>query len=1149
MQRPSNKDIPLFYIQEDMSSEDVNNNVNQSANQISIVKRNKKANRVTSIISNSSQASNKSSDSIALNSPIMTMKDQFNNRLDILKFPIESTHSYSYAHLSPNSLALRLNVLKRSLEILKDRPKLMNALSSVFELDTENISPPSNFYQRPFSLSNEDLSVARAKRNEAANSIESTASSPSSSFNGTNSTSQSPALSALFKPKVKRSDSLPVDQIFSLKPSKSKLNPEFHDQIFEDDLKDIVELLDQNDVNITKDKDFASTLHDLSLTQDENEHRLKYDLIRNRLLHALATPFVDTSVMTTSDKNNSLPSLRQVSSAALNILNNPTAPLNTNNRPFHSVSLGKHASPQSIFTIDYESPWQVKAANDLACLMFGVLKTMIRSLTLMDLIAPQFREFVSDRLARSAQGNPKFQAILPNTDIIFSGEVVAISRPGDQQYAWTSLWAKRKNNLIIFMFDQIPCDAFDIIISKPEQKNSLDFNITSIKEVAGNMVSQFDQPNLHLSTISDSINDFLHGEMTPQEADNYELSYSQSERLNTRRYFTLQMNDDQNIPCAITSSPLTMNPKNMEIKLKVHSLPYIAGMVVIDASNFNILSCNNAIARNLFGWSALDLTGKPIDLIINKFSSIFTIGIEDYNSKFPTVPGLVLPEHFFRKYNCVLETNHGTQSEIEDAYIKSNGLEAKHIDGHKIYVDIQLRVSALDTYVLWITYSRRATTRPSSDTRQEVSGKLWQQMNKPEYSRSRLISGDYHAGFVSLPSQLKLFDQHSSLVATTGEITRHNSTRRPNWKNNVKSTLLLMNNDNNTNDEAYGGHERQLSMTGSTTTEDSNLNSTTRSSFDTKISIISEDEDKLTSMLKFSEQEMLQEESDLIAKKAHECSHWPKAIGERRRNKKITEFDIVRDMGEGAYGKVVLAQHKHDSPYTVIIKCIDKERILVDTWVRDRDLGTIPSEIQIMSTLMREPHVNIMRIIDFFEDDKYYYLETPIFGDPPAIDLFDYIEVRKGMSEHQCQSIFKQIVLAVYHLHKHGIVHRDIKDENVIVDERGIIKLIDFGSAGYTKLGPFDVFVGTIDYASPEVLRGEKYEGKPQDIWALGILLYTMLYKENPFYNVDEIMEGDLNLPYIISESSMLLIKTILVRDIDSRPSITDIMEHHWLQN
>jgi len=93
------------------------------------------------------------------------------------------------------------------------------------------------------------------------------------------------------------------------------------------------------------------------------------------------------------------------------------------------------------------------------------------------------------------------------------------------------------------------------------------------------------------------------------------------------------------------------------------------------------------------------------------------------------------------------------------------------------------------------------------------------------------------------------------------------------------------------------------------------------------------------------------------------------------------------------------------------------------------------------------------------------------------------------------------------------------------------------------------VFVGTIDYASPEVLRGEKYDGRPQDVWALGILLYTMLYKENPFYNVDEIMEGDLRIPYTFSEKCTNLIRRILVRDIPSRPTVADIMDDEWLRS
>jgi len=83
-------------------------------------------------------------------------------------------------------------------------------------------------------------------------------------------------------------------------------------------------------------------------------------------------------------------------------------------------------------------------------------------------------------------------------------------------------------------------------------------------------------------------------------------------------------------------------------------------------------------------------------------------------------------------------------------------------------------------------------------------------------------------------------------------------------------------------------------------------------------------------------------------------------------------------------------------------------------------------------------------------------------------DLFDYIELRTNMTEAESQNIFRQVVDAIHHLHtKALVVHRDIKDENVVLDGEGRIKLIDFGSAAYIKNGPFDVFVGTIGGCEP----------------------------------------------------------------------------------
>ena len=85
-----------------------------------------------------------------------------------------------------------------------------------------------------------------------------------------------------------------------------------------------------------------------------------------------------------------------------------------------------------------------------------------------------------------------------------------------------------------------------------------------------------------------------------------------------------------------------------------------------------------------------------------------------------------------------------------------------------------------------------------------------------------------------------------------------------------------------------------------------------------------------------------------------------------------------------------------------------------------------------------------------------------------------------------------------------------------------------------------------IDYAAPEVLAGKSYRGKEQDVWALGILLYTIVYKENPFYSIDEIMDRDLRVPYVMSDDSIDLIRAMLDRDVDSRITIEKVLEHPW---
>lgn len=91
--------------------------------------------------------------------------------------------------------------------------------------------------------------------------------------------------------------------------------------------------------------------------------------------------------------------------------------------------------------------------------------------------------------------------------------------------------------------------------------------------------------------------------------------------------------------------------------------------------------------------------------------------------------------------------------------------------------------------------------------------------------------------------------------------------------------------------------------------------------------------------------------------------------------------------------------------------------------------------------------------------------------------------------------------------------------------------------------------MGTLDYAAPEILQGQTYSGKPQDVWALGILLFTLIYRENPFYDIDEIMSRELRIPFVLSNDSVDLIRKMLERDVEKRIDIHKVLAHPWLKN
>ncbi|KAF8078576.1 kinase-like protein [Lyophyllum atratum] len=276
----------------------------------------------------------------------------------------------------------------------------------------------------------------------------------------------------------------------------------------------------------------------------------------------------------------------------------------------------------------------------------------------------------------------------------------------------------------------------------------------------------------------------------------------------------------------------------------------------------------------------------------------------------------------------------------------------------------------------------------------------------------------------------------------------------------------------------------------------------------------------------------------------------------------ISDFVIEGEIGRGAYGLVKRAREVRADGSTgspLVIKQIIKSRILADCWKKHPKHGTIPIEIYVMSAisntsyilpplrpwdpsrlasttpqaLEHQPtsgaadgswveghvikgHPNICPLLDFFEDNHFYYIVLPSTTPeqlpnepPPPSDLFDLVETfPQGLPASSIRTYLGQIADALCFLHLQGIVHRDVKDENVVLGPDGKCILIDFGSSGLIKRNGWDTFSGTLDYAGPEILRGERYHGKEQDVWAFGVVAYVLLVGECPFMTAEETQEG-----------------------------------------
>ncbi|XP_050072486.1 testis-specific serine/threonine-protein kinase 4-like [Anopheles maculipalpis] len=246
---------------------------------------------------------------------------------------------------------------------------------------------------------------------------------------------------------------------------------------------------------------------------------------------------------------------------------------------------------------------------------------------------------------------------------------------------------------------------------------------------------------------------------------------------------------------------------------------------------------------------------------------------------------------------------------------------------------------------------------------------------------------------------------------------------------------------------------------------------------------------------------------------------------------------IVGDIiGRGAFATVKKA-YWQKMGVTVAVKIVSIAQ-LGDTLVENGKLR----EVEAMQKLR---HENIIRCYEYFQTNMRYYITMRYAENGSLLNL---LKKEGHLKEPRARRYYHELINALQYIHTHGYAHRDIKLENLMLDANDRLKLIDFGfacrlwedasessSQGEPHLS--ETFCGSHAYASPEVLKFKPYDPVPSDIWASGVVLFSLLFGELPFSNkrnvrvMLEIIAKGVHFPSTVrvSEEVKLLLKQIFV--------------------
>eukprot|EP00759_Apiculatamorpha_spiralis_P011568 PhF_6_TR18915/c0_g1_i2/m.27631 len=277
-------------------------------------------------------------------------------------------------------------------------------------------------------------------------------------------------------------------------------------------------------------------------------------------------------------------------------------------------------------------------------------------------------------------------------------------------------------------------------------------------------------------------------------------------------------------------------------------------------------------------------------------------------------------------------------------------------------------------------------------------------------------------------------------------------------------------------------------------------------------------------------------------------------------NKVINEYAVLGTLGQGSFGKVKLAFHTEtDQPYA--IKILQRSRFKSSV-----GMAALKQEIEIMSTFKHPNLTQLHRVINDESASKIYLVMEYMGGgvlcaiptDTMTIDIAS--QYNEALDMDKIRTHFKDILDGLVYLHRHNVLHMDIKPENVLLDEEGVCKLADFGVSRILEQTSTDEDLaqstrGTPMYFAPEMLKGSQFHAKPCDVWALGVTMFISIYGYRPFRGgniivmAESIQKDEPNFPMISGTELLVdLVRRMLCKEPSMRLTAKQAASHPFFK-